>query len=185
MFIFVGNKNNNMKKTITILAFTGLFLMGGNLFGQNTLKLGHIDSRLVFSAMPESDSAQKKLERAAKQIQATLEQSQVEFNKKVEDYNKLTNDVNTSALILKTKEEELRSIQERIQTFQQQAEQDIQNQRTELFKPIQDKAIKAVSDVAEENGFTYIFDTAGGALAYFSPESQDILPLVKAKLGLK
>lgn len=174
-----------MKKISTVLACAALLVMSGKLFGQTTLKLGHIDSRLVFAAMPESDSAQKKLERAAKQMQATLEQLQVEFNKKYEDYNKLTNDGSVSALILSTKQEELQSLNQRIQTFQQQAEQDIGNQRSELFKPIQDKAIKAVSDVAEENGFTYVFDTAGGALAYFSPDSQDILPLVKAKLGLK
>lgn len=174
-----------MKKLISILALIGLFTMGGNLFGQATIKLGHIDSRLVFAAMPESDSAQKKLEKAAKQIQATLEDLQVDFNKKNEDFNKLSNDASASDLILKTKQEELQSLYQRIQNFQQQAEQDIANQRTELFKPIQDKAIKAVSDVAEENGFTYIFDTAGGALAYFSTDSQDILPLVKKKLGLK
>lgn len=174
-----------MRNFISFLAFTGLFLFGGNLFGQGTLKLGHINSQLVFAAMPESDSAQKKLERAAKQIQATLEELQVDFNKKYEDFNKLTNDPGTGELILKTKQEELQSLNQRIQTFQQQAEQDIASQRTELFKPIQEKAIKAVSDVAEENGFTYIFDSAGGALAYYSPDSQDILPLVKAKLGLK
>jgi outer membrane protein len=118
-------------------------------------------------------------------MQTTLEQLQVEFNKKYEDYNKLTQEPTSSELILKTKEDELRSLQERIQTFQQQAEQDLGNQRTTLFKPIQDKAVKAVNDVAAENGFTYIFDTAGGALVYTSPDSQDILALVKAKLGLK
>jgi outer membrane protein len=174
-----------MKRLVSMLTFIGLFLMGGNLLGQNTLKIGHINSGLVFAAMPESDSAQKKLERSAKQMQATLEQLQVEFNKKYEEYTKLANDATTSALIIKTKEEELQSLQQRIQTFQQQAEQDMASQRTELFKPIQDKAIKAVNDVAEENGFTYVFDTAGGALVYTSPDSQDILPLVKAKLGLK
>ena len=118
-------------------------------------------------------------------MQTTLEELQVEFNKKYEDFNKMAQEPNTSELILKTKEDELRSLQERIQVFQQQAEQDLGNQRVALFKPIQDKAVKAVNDVAAENGFTYIFDTAGGALVYTSPESQDILALVKAKLGLK
>jgi len=174
-----------MKKVFVILVLTGLFLASGSVFAQNTIKLGHIDSRLVFVAMPESDSAQKIVEREAAAMQKTLEELQVEFNKKYEDYLKLTNDPNTSALILKTKEEELQSIQQRSQTFQQQAEQSITEKRTELFKPIQDKAIKAVNDVAAENGFTYIFDTAGGSIAYYAPESQDILPLVKAKLGLK
>jgi outer membrane protein len=97
----------------------------------------------------------------------------------------MTNDPNTSQLILKTKEDELQSIQQRMQSFQQQAEQSLTEKKAELFKPIQDKAIKAVNDVAAENGFTYIFDIAGGAVAYFSPDSYDILTLVKAKLGLK
>ncbi len=174
-----------MKRIISVLVFAGIFIAGNNAFGQTTLKLGHIDSRLVFAAMPESDSAQKKLERSAKQMQTTLEELQVDFNKKYEEYGRLTNEASTSALIIKTKEEELQSLQQRIQNFQQQAEQDMAAQRTELFKPIQDKAIKAVNDVATENGFTYVFDVAGGALVYTSPDSQDILALVKAKLGLK
>jgi outer membrane protein len=174
-----------MKKVFVVLTLAGLFLISGSLFAQNTIKLGHIDSRLVFAAMPESDSAQKSIEREANAMQKTLEELQVEFNKKYEDYLKLTNDANTSALILRTKEEELQTLQQRMQTFQQQAEQSITEKRTELFKPIQDKAIKAVNDVAAENGFTYIFDTAGGAVVYTAPESQDILSLVKTKLGLK
>jgi outer membrane protein len=174
-----------MKKVFVILAFTGLLLISGNIFAQSPVKLGHINSQLLFTAMPESDSAQKQLEREASAMQKTLEELQVEFNKKYEDYLKLTNDATTSQLILKTKEEELQTIQQRSQTFQQQAEQSVTNKRAELFKPIQDKAIKAVSDVAAENGFTYIFDTAGGSIVYTSPDSQDILQLVKTKLGLK
>jgi len=174
-----------MKKVFGVPVLMVLLLIPVSLFAQSTIKLGHIDSRLVFAAMPESDTATKQLEREASAMQKTLEDLQVEFNKKYEDYMKLNNDNTTSDLILRTKEEELRTIQERSQTFQQQAEQSLAEKRTELFKPIQDKAIKAVNDVAAENGFTYIFDTSGGAVAYTSPDSQDILPLVKAKLGIK
>jgi outer membrane protein len=174
-----------MKKVFVVLIFTGLFLTSGKIVAQNQLKLGHIDSRLVFAAMPESDSATKQLEREAGLMQQTLEELQVEFNKKYDDYLKISNDPNTSPLILRTKEEELQTINQRSQTFQQQAEQSISDKRAELFKPIQDKAIKAVNDVAAENGFTYVFDTAGGMIVYSAPESQDILPLVKAKLGIQ
>jgi outer membrane protein len=176
-----------MKKFIGILAITGLFFFSGKVMGQTPapIKLGHINSQELFTSMPESDSAQKKLEKAKDLMQSTLEQLQVEFNKKLEEYNTMSQDPTSSTLIIQTKEDELRSLQERIQTFQQQAEQDLQNQRMTLFKPIQDKAIKAVNDVAAENGFTYIFDTAGGVLVYTSPDSHDILPLVKTKLGLK
>ncbi|HEX2395201.1 MAG TPA: OmpH family outer membrane protein, partial [Bacteroidales bacterium] len=165
--------------------FTGIFLFSGNLFAQNPIKLGHIDSRLVFAAMPESDSATKQLEREAAVMQQTLEELQVEFNRKFEEYQRLSNDPNTSRVIINTKEEELQSLNQRSQTFQQQAEQSIAEKRQQLFEPIQEKAIKAVNEVAAENGFTYIFDTAGGMIVYSSPDSQDILSLVKTKLGLK
>jgi len=174
-----------MKKVFGILIFTGLFLITGSLFSQSPVKLGHIDSRLVFAAMPESDSATKQLEREAAVMQQTLEELQVEFNKKYEEYLKLSNDPNANRVILNAKEEELQSLNQRSQTFQQQAEQSISEKRTQLFQPIQEKAIKAVNDVAAENGYTYIFDTAGGMIVYTAPESQDILPLVKTKLGLK
>jgi outer membrane protein len=174
-----------MKKVFGILIFTGLLLISGSTFAQNLIKLGHIDSRLVFSAMPESDSATKQLEREAAVMQQTLEELQVEFNRKYDEYLKLTNDPNANRVILTTKEEELQSLNQRSQTFQQEAERSIADKRQQLFQPIQEKAIKAVNDVAAENGFTYIFDTAGGMIVYTSPESQDILPLVKTKLGLK
>ncbi len=174
-----------MKKVFIVLIFAGLLLTGGASFAQTQIKLGHIDSRLVFAAMPESDSASKQVQREADSMQKTLEELQTDFNNKYDAYLKLTNDPSASALILRTKEEELQTIQQRSQNFQQQAEQSLTQKREELFKPIQDKAIKAVNDVAAENGFTYVFDTAGGMIVYSSPDSQDILPLVKAKLGLK
>jgi outer membrane protein len=174
-----------MKRVFAILIFTGLFFNYASVFAQNNIKLGHVDSRLVFAAMPESDTAQKTLEREREAMRKTLEELQVELNKKYEDYLKIANDGTTSALILRTKEEEMQTMQQRIQNFQQEAEQTLSARSNELFKPIQDKAIKAVNDVAAENNFTYIFDTAGGAVVYTSPESQDILPLVKTKLGLK
>jgi outer membrane protein len=60
----------------------------------------------------------------------------------------------------------------------------LQQQRQQLFQPIQDKAVKAISDVAAENGFTYILDSGVGVVVYSAPNAENILPLVKKKLGL-
>ena len=78
----------------------------------------------------------------------------------------------------------LQEMQQRIQQFQQTAEQDVQKQRVEIFKPILDKANKAIADIAKENGFTYILDITQGAVIYHAETSIDILPQVKQKLGL-
>ena len=53
----------------------------------------------------------------------------------------------------------------------------------ELLEPILSKARKAIEEVAKEGKYTYIFDKTGGTILYAN-ESEDVLPLVKKKLGL-
>ena len=147
------------------------------------IRLGHINSQELFAAMPERDTAQKKLQEIARQFENTLEELEVEYNKKLDDYQK--NVGTMTDLIRKTKENELQDILQRIQNFQIEAEQDLAKQRAELLKPIQEKAFNAINEVAEEQGFTYIFDMGTGAFIYAADNTEDILPLVKKKLGLE
>jgi len=51
-------------------------------------------------------------------------------------------------------------------------------------QPLIDKAKKAIDEVAVEKGYNYIFDTGTGALIYYQ-DSDDIMPFVKAKLGIQ
>lgn len=174
-------------KNKTILLIAGLFIVSGiSVQAQQKMKIGYINSQELLAAMPESDSAQAKLQQLAKEHENTLDEMTVEFNKKLDAYKKALNATPPmSELSRSTREGELQDLQDRIQKFQDQAQQDLQQKRTDLFKPIQDKALKAVSDVAAENGFTYILDTGTGAVVYTSPDAQNIMPLVKTKLGLK
>ena len=168
-----------MKKAfITIIAA----VFSVTLFAQSGLKLGHINSQELLQAMPESDSAQAKLEKVSKELQAQLETMQVELNNKYQDY--IAKRDTYSELIKQTKETELNEMNQRIQSFQQTAEQDMQKQRADIFKPVLDKANKAIADVSKENNFTYIFDISAGVVIYHAENSIDILPLVKTKLGL-
>jgi len=157
-------------------------LIGTTSFAQN-LKFGHINSQELLSLMPERDSAQLVLENYAQQLEDQLETMQVEYNNKVQQY--LANQENFTDLIKQTKEQELTDMNERITGFQNTAQQTIQQKEAQLIQPIIDKAEKAIKEVAEEQGFTYIFDLARGSILYFSDASQDILPLVKAKLNIE
>ncbi len=172
-----------MKNIHKVLLLSFTFLFGCLLFVQSQPKLGHINSQELFAAMPERDSAQKKLQNLAQQFENTLEELEVEYNKKLDDYQK--NVETMTPLIRRTKENELQDLMQRIQNFQVEAEQDLAQQRTELLKPIQEKAFNAVQEVAQEHGFTYIFDMGVGTIIYAAEEAEDILPLVKQKLGLK
>lgn len=169
-----------MKKVLIALIIVASSTLA---FSQAGLKLGYINSQDLLAAMPESDSAQVKLEKAAKELQTLMEGMRVELNTKYQDY--LAKRDTYSELIKQTKETELQEMQQRIQQFSQTAEEDIQKQRADTYKPILDKANKAIADAAKENGFTYIFDISAGSVIYHAENSIDILPLVKQKLGLK
>ena len=39
--------------------------------------------------------------------------------------------------------------------------------------------------LVKKNGFTYIFDLSQGGILYFADQTEDVLPLVKRKLGLQ
>lgn len=168
-----------------IIGIFGLSLILLNVNAQKTIKIGHIDSQALLMSMPEMDSVQQKLKKLAQDYDSTLEELQVELNKKFEKYQKEYSTM--TDLIRATREAELNELNERLQNFRMQAEKDLANKQIELLRPIQEKAKKAIEEVAKENGFTYIFDISPnvGAIIYAAPETENILPLVKKKLGLK
>jgi len=173
-----------MTKKIIIGLF-GISLLIINVNAQKNLKIGHIDSQALLMSMPEMDTVQQKLKKLAQDYDSTLEELQVELNKKFEKYQKEYSTL--TDLVRATREAELNELNERLQNFRMQAEKDLANKQIELLKPVQEKAKKAIEEVAKENGFTYIFDISPnvGAIIYASPDTENILPLVKKKLGLK
>ena len=166
------------------IALITLFLfVSAASFGQAKLKFGHLNSNDLLELMPEKVSAEKTIQDYAKQMETQLLEMQTELEKKYNDYT--ANQATYSDIVKKTKEDELMNMQQRIQTFQQNAQTELQKKEQELLKPIIEKAQKAISDVAKENGYSYVFDTGVGTLLYWPKESDDLLPLVKTKLGIQ
>ena len=107
---------------------------------------------------------------------------QAEAEKRYNDY--VANQAGWTELIRQTKQREIQDMAARIEEFQQSAQKQLQDREAELLKPIIDRAKKAIADVAKEGGYTYIFD-AGTAAILYDEGGDDIMPLVKKKLGLK
>lgn len=148
----------------------------------NAQKFGHITSELLLQAMPEYDSAQNKVQALRQEYDLEIERIQVEINKKIEDYNRT--EAAMSELIREAKASEIQEMQMRLQNFAQTAQQSLQQQSMQFIQPVMDKARKAIDAVAKEKGLIYVFDLSQGNPVYTSSESIDMLPLVKANLGL-
>ncbi|HER09311.1 MAG TPA: OmpH family outer membrane protein [Bacteroides sp.] len=145
-------------------------------------KFGHLNSDQLLSAMPEYDSAQQKIQALRNQYDQEIEQIQVEINRKIEQFNQ--SEATMTNLIREAKASEIQEMQMRLQNFAQTAQQDLQEQSMVFIQPVMDKARNAISAVAKEKGLIYVFDLSQGNPVYTSEESLEMLPLVKAHLGL-
>jgi len=159
-----------------------VLLSGGISLKAQDLKFGHINSRELLAAMPESDSAQANIQKLASDYERQMEEMQVELNNKYDTY--LQNRDTYTDLIRQTKEADIQEMQQRIANFEQMAQQDLQTQQGEMMRPILEKANLAIQEVAKENDFIYIFDVGSGNPIYWSEKSIDVLPLVRTKLGI-
>ncbi|NTV83783.1 MAG: OmpH family outer membrane protein [Bacteroidales bacterium] len=169
----------NFLRPLLVIMLCAVMSIG---FGQANAKFGYIDSNELLEMMPGKDSIQTVLQNYGKTLENQLQTMYAEYQTKVQDYQ--SNSSTMSDIIRQTKEKELADLETRIQTFQQQADTDLQEKQVELLQPLLDKAKNAINAVAKENGYTYIFDVGTGAFLYYET-GDNILPKVKAKLGLK
>lgn len=169
-----------MKKIVTIVVVVmGLVLAGNSTKAQG--KIGYISLQELIPAMPEY----KKADTALNDYQNALGQNFEDMKREYMEKDSLLNSKDSlkyTKAQLELKKREISDMVIKLQGWQQQAQQLYQQKQQELIQPIQKKAIDAVQAVAKENGFTYVL-TKEALLS--SPPADDLLPLVKKKLGIK
>ncbi|MGD9928953.1 MAG: OmpH family outer membrane protein [Mangrovibacterium sp.] len=168
-------------KSVFKICLIAIMLVSAGLVQAQTLKFAHIDSQALIQAMPETITAQKSLEEQAKGLEEQLASMQQEFQTKLAEYTEKSEGM--TDIVRESKEEDLQNLQQRIQSFNSTASQKLQQKQGELMQPIFNKANETIEVVAKEQGVIYVFDS--NAVLYKSNASIDLLPLVKAKLGIQ
>ena len=170
-------------KNLVKITVLFVFILGAiTVNAQNKFKLGFVNSDSLMLIMPGVDSANTLLQKEYKTYQTQLSAMQTEFNQKLSEFQATS--ASMPEVVKQTKTSELQDMNARIESFTAKADTAFQKKKAELFKPLQQKAVKAIDEVAKENGYTYIFDSAIGTFLYKS-ESDNIMGLVKKKLNIK
>jgi outer membrane protein len=169
-----------MTKSIHIVA--AIILLTATTIYAQTPKFGHVNSTTLLSMMPETKVADSALQKFGASLESQLKTMNAEYDSKVQDYKDKQSTM--AEPIIQSKGKEISDLGDRIQEFQQSAQTSIQKKKEELYSPIIKKAEDAIHAIGKEKGYTYIFDSGVGVLLYFQ-DSDDIMSLVKAKLGLK
>lgn len=169
--------------TRSIAIFLGILLgTFSQLPAQSTLKFGHVNSTQLLSLMPETKNADSTLQKFGASLESQLKTMTGEYQNKISEFK--SKEASMAEPIRDAKLKEISDLEERIQSFQESAQSSMQKKKEELYTPILKKAEEAINAVAKENKYSYIFDTGAGSLLY-AQESDDVLSLVKTKLGLK
>jgi outer membrane protein len=144
------------------------------------VRFGHIDTQTLLEAMPERNSIQSEIEGAASQYEQEIVRMQGELESKVAEYQQKAE--SWPAAIRAQKEQDITMGQQGLEQFYATVQQELAGLEASLLEPMIERARTAIEAVGAEQGFTYIFDTSSGSTVYNGGE--DVLPLVKAKLGL-
>ena len=170
-----------MKRIIKLTLTVECVMFSTSLFAQ---KFGRINLQEIVFAMPEFKEMQDKLEALTKDWSEQLETIQVEFNNQYTNFQKDRS--NLSAAAVQVKESELHAMQTRYAELQQVAQQDVERQQAELFRPIHQKAMDAVNKIAAAGGYTGVFDLSIASMAYLNEATViDISDAVRKELGIK
>ena len=169
-----------MKKIVAIVFVATTLSFAGNKLQAQT-KFGFISLSEMITGMPEYKKADSSMVDYQSALNQNFEDMKREFNEK-DSLLSSKDTVKYTRAQIEIKRKQLGELYLKLQGYQQQAGQLYQQKQQDLMAPIQKKAADIVQTIAKENGYTYVF--LKDALLV-SPPADDLLPLVKKKLGLK
>jgi outer membrane protein len=115
-------------------------------------------------------------------MEKMYEEMIIEHENSIKDYEQKK--ATYSEFVRSEKEKALMEMAGKIQQFNQNANQQLQQRNMELLQPVYKKINAAIEKVAMTNNFTYILDLSNGSVAYYSPSSENINPLVLKELNI-
>lgn len=161
------------------------FLMVASIVGlSNTVaaqgKIGYISTEELIASMPEAEAANTQLQEYQKSLQQQGNDYYVELNEKDSIFQ--ADSLKYTEVQKQMKRNDLIALYQKVQGWQQTSQQLVQEKSQTLVVPIRTKAFEAIKTVAKESGYAYILEAQA---VLVGPPGEDVLPLVKKKLGIK
>ena len=145
-------------------------------------KYGHLNFAVLISEMPGTAAAEIELKAYNDSLTTVGEQMVTDLRARANELEAQREEL--APVEVRARSKELSDERDRILQFERQMGIDVERRRQELLGPIISAARAAVEAVAEEGGYQMIFDTSNFNTVLFGRDEDDVMPLVKAKLGM-
>jgi outer membrane protein len=144
----------------------GLFVLAIPAWGAEGLKIGYIDAQKILETSKEGKQIKTKMEDYLKPRQKIIDDQKEDLKKFEEELNRQASVLSAEAR--KAKEEDFRK---RLSDYQRRAMElndEVQNKKLDVLKEFNRRLEEAVRQIAEKEGYTFVFDknAEGGALVF-------------------
>jgi outer membrane protein len=171
-----------MKIAISKIGFLVCTMMVSSaVFAQQ--KIGWIDSQEIMKQFTDAVEAQGKLDALVAQWQGEINKLQTQLQQEADDYQKRRLILPEQARI--QEENKLSGMQKQITDLRNQRfgqNGDLFQQQNAIMRPVQEKIMQAIQDVAKDGSYDYIFDKSGQILLMYANDKYDVTQLVLDKL---
>jgi len=165
-------------KQILSLGLVMIALVAFNPFLNAQNKTGYVSIDEVVQLMPDYKKATAEMAQFDSALQINYGETLKELNR--QDSMFKTDSVKMTMATKTAKKEQMKKLLVELQGYEQNYQQQMQQKQEEVMAPVAQKANQLIADVAKANGYTYVFRKEA---LIVSPEGDDILPLIKKKLG--
>lgn len=170
-----------MKKLKTILIALTVFVGTASFMNAQQAKIAHINAQELIEMMPEYQAAQNSLEKIQKSYETEIKSMMTELETKARKYDgeasSKTDQENQKRF------EEIQDMQNNIQAYRQQAMEDLDQKRADVFRPILERAQTTIQKVGRAQGFEYVLDSTTGS-GIILADGKDLMEDVKKDMGI-
>src|SRR5690554_994145 len=181
-----------MKKLIAtgiILAAIGSILLTAAPLQAQDMKIGFVEPRAVLERMPEMRAVQQRLQNFAERKQNELIQKERELQTELEAYQQKVGVISEQAR--QNEEERLTQLDQEFRQLQMEAQQEVEQQQSQLMGPLLQQIQESINNVANQKGLDYVLNTTTSTgdviILYVSPQVEaefDITQDVMADLDI-
>ena len=170
----------NYKPKFTLL----FFIFSIMSFGQKGVRIAYIDFNEIIEKIGDYKDAARNLESMAENWNKEIEVKKMEL-KSMEDQLNSERFLLTSELI-NDRQDELKIYRDEIINLKNKyfgINGNYINQKNKLIKPIQDRVLSIVREIAIEKKFDFVFDRSSDLIMLYSQKNYDISELVLRKIN--
>ncbi len=167
------------------LPLLGLGMLLGAMPVRAQQKIGFIDSDYVLGRLPEYATIQQKVDRLAQEWEADLKKRKDEVDEQFREYQ-ARELLYTSEERRRKRDEIVRAEEEveRLRTKYFGPEGDLFSQQEQLMRPLQERILQAIEEVATREGYDYVFDKSGDFVFLYTRDQYDLSDRVLIELGI-